>query len=99
ANPVFELLAGHLPHLRTSAADELQIGIQLAQAAHQRNAVIVSAHFAGDEVDGHSSVVAAVPAAKPGVMQAIRLPLQWPSEMLLRTRRDLLRYLDRQIQG
>jgi hypothetical protein len=38
--------------------------------------VIVSAHLAGNEIDGHSSVVAAVSAAKSHAMQAARLPLQ-----------------------
>jgi len=70
------LLGGALLHLRTAAPDELQLAIQLAQAMHQCGAVIVSTHFACDEVDGHSSVVAAVSAAQSHVMQATRLPLQ-----------------------
>jgi len=38
--------------------------------------VIIGAHFAGDEIDCHSYVVAAVPAARGNSMQAARLPLQ-----------------------
>jgi len=38
--------------------------------------VIVGAHFTGNEINGHSSVVAAVSAAKSNSPQATRLPLQ-----------------------
>src|SRR5205807_894636 len=53
ADPVFELRACDLPHLRAAAPNELQLGLQLTQGTHQCGAVIVGAHFAGDEVNGH----------------------------------------------
>src|SRR5207248_1482237 len=87
ANPVFELLAGALLHLRTAAPDELQLAIQLAQAMHQCGAVIVSAHLAGDEVDG---------------FHGERTPCRQQNRSkftLLRTRRDLLRDFDCQLQS
>src|SRR5205814_9282183 len=51
ANPIFELLAGNLAHLRTTASDEMNPAIagQLAEGTHQRGPVIVRTRFACNE--------------------------------------------------
>src|SRR5262249_19830832 len=76
ADPIFELPAGDLLHLRTAAPEELQFGIQFAQGTHQGGAVVVSDFFTGGEVNLTCFVVAAVWAATSGIIQATRLPIQ-----------------------
>ena len=98
--PVFESLPGDCSHLWTAAPYKIKIAIAPPQRRHQRGPVVVRARFARNEIDGHSSVAAAVPAAKSRATQAARLPLQrdLPDEVVLSTGIDPFRDFNCQLQ-